>query len=89
MKLKPMTGKFDECLRAHRIFLYDRVMFLDAKTKYVHIYDDTSIIPCDTIDTSAPVIFERTTNPQIDPRTYVCIKVNDEQRNPLVIHRGE
>ena len=85
MKLnKPMTGKC-ELLRAHKICLYDRVMFLDAKTKYVHIYEDTSIVPCDTIDTNAHIIFERTINPQIDPRTYVCIKVGDEQRERLVI----
>lgn len=73
-------------LRVHQICLYDRVKFIDVNTRYVCIYDDLSIIPCNDIDANAPLIFEKTINPQVDPRTYVCIKVKDQQRNPLAIN---
>ena len=73
-------------LRYHKLGLYDRVMFVDdPKTKYVLVDEQSSIIPSDTIDVNADVIFEKTINPQIDPRTYVCIKVGDKQRERLII----
>lgn len=70
----------------HRLGLYDRVVFVDSyNTKYVCVYDDSSIIPCDEIDINSPIIFEKSINPQVDPRTYVCIKVGDKQREKLVL----
>ena len=73
-------------VRLYPLCLYDRVMFMNANTKYVCIYNDSSITLCNDIDINAPVIFERTINPEIDRRIYVCIKVEDEQREPLVIN---
>ena len=83
-----IKAKFDSYVQVHEIRLYDRVMFLDATTKYVCVYDDSSMIPCNDIDINASAIFERTINPQVDPRTYVCIKIKDKQREPLIIHKN-
>ena len=72
---------------AIKINLYDRIIFTENyNTKYVCVYNN-SIIPLNDIDINAPLILERTINPEIDPRTYVVIKVGEKQRDPLIIHR--
>ena len=73
-------------VRLHPLGLYDRVICTDNyQTKYICIDENLSINPCDTIDTNATIIFEKSINPQVDPRTYVCIKVGNKQREQLVI----
>lgn len=67
--------------------LYDMIIFNnDYKTKYV-CFNDDCLVPCNEIDANAGLILERTINPEIDPRTYVVIKIGDKQRDPLIIHR--
>lgn len=67
--------------------LYDRIIFkYNYNTKYV-CFNNNSLTPCDDIDVNAPLILERTINPEIDPRTYIVIKLGDKQRDPLIIHR--
>ena len=68
-----------------KLDLYDRVIFLDNfKSKYVCLYESSNtLVVQDHLDGTECVVLEKTINPQIDPRTYVCIKVGSECREDL------
>lgn len=68
------------------IGLYDRLRFADelAIKNYICAYQNSQTwIPLDTIDKNAYMIFERTINPDLDPKIYVCIKIGDQMRENL------
>lgn len=68
-----------------KIDLYDRIIFMDDfKSKYVCLYEDSNtLVAQNNLNGTECVVLEKTTNPQIDPRTYVCIKVGSECREDL------
>ena len=68
-----------------KLDLYDRVIFVDDfKSKYVCLHEDSdTLVAQNNLDGVECVVFEKTINPQIDPRTYVCIKVGSECREDL------
>lgn len=68
-----------------KLDLYDRVIFVDDfKSKYVCLYADSdTLVAQNNLDGTECVVLEKTINPQIDPRTYVCIKVGSECREDL------
>lgn len=68
-----------------KLDLYDRVIFVDDfKSKYVCLYESSNtLVAQDHLDGTECVVLEKTINPQIDPRTYVCIKVGSECREAL------
>lgn len=70
---------------AKKLDLYDRVIFVDDfKSKYVCLYaDSNTLVAQNNLDGTECVVLEKTINPQIDPRTYVCIKVGSECREDL------
>jgi hypothetical protein len=70
---------------AKKLDLYDRVIFVDDfKSKYVCLYESSNtLVAQDHLDGTECVVLEKTINPQIDPRTYVCIKVGSECREDL------
>lgn len=70
---------------AKKLNLYDRVIFVDDfKSKYVCLYEDSdTLVAQNNLDGTECVVLEKTINPQIDPRTYVCIKVGSECREDL------
>ena len=70
---------------AKKLDLYDRVIFVDDfKSKYVCLYEDSdTLVAQDNLNGTECVVLEKTINPQIDPRTYVCIKVGSECREDL------
>lgn len=75
---------YDRETRAYKLCLYDRLIFnseLTTKT-YINVYPD-QFIPSNTPDITADAIFERTINPNLNPRIYVCIKVGNEYREDL------
>lgn len=67
--------------------LYDRVIFTDNfKSKYVCLYAaSNTLIVQNSLTGMEDVVFEKTINPQIEPRTYVCIKVGSKCREDLKI----
>ena len=84
-----IIGYFKPTYVVQEICLYDCILCFDdddSLETYINCYKD-SCVKSNQIDINAPIIFERTINPQIDPRTYVCIKVGDKQRDPLIIQR--
>ena len=90
MKIESFAERFtlinDNKVRCHLLGLYDRVGFVDefATKKYICIYEDSpTLTPRDTIDRTACVIFERTINPYVDPRIYICIKIGNKMREDL------
>lgn len=70
---------------AVKLDLYDRIRFIDAfESKYVCLYEDSNqLVAQNNLNGTESVVFEKTTNPQVDPRTYVCIKVGSECREDL------
>ena len=68
-----------------KLDLYDRIIFVDNfKSKYVCLHEDSNtLVPQDNLNGTECVVLEKTINPQIDPRTYVCIKVGSECREDL------
>lgn len=68
-----------------KLNLYDRVIFIDDfKSKYVCLYEDSNILfTQNNLNGTECVVLEKTINPQIDPRTYVCIKVGNKCREDL------
>ena len=68
-----------------KLDLYDRVIFIDDfKSKYVCLYENSNtLVTQNNLDGTECVVLEKTINPQIDPRTYVCIKVGSECREDL------
>jgi hypothetical protein len=68
-----------------KLDLYDRVIFIDDfKSKYVCLYEDSNtLVAQNNLDGTECVVLEKTINPQIDPRTYVCVKVGNECREDL------
>lgn len=70
---------------AKKLDLYDRVIFVDdVKSKYVCLYEDANtLLAQNHLNGTECVVLEKTINPQIDPRTYVCIKVGNECREDL------
>lgn len=68
-----------------KLDLYDRVVFVDNfKSKYICLYENSNeLVHQNSLDGTEYVVFEKTINPQIDPRTYVCIKVGSECREDL------
>lgn len=70
---------------AKKLDLYDRIIFVDDfKSKYVCLYEDSNtLVAQNNLDGTECVVLEKTINPQIDPRTYVCIKVGSECREDL------
>ena len=68
-----------------KLDLYDRVIFIDDfKSKYVCLYENSNtLVAQNNLDGTEYVVLEKTINPQIDPRTYVCIKVGSECREDL------
>ena len=70
---------------AKKLDLYDRVIFVDNfKSKYVCLYENSNtLVAQNNLDGTELVVLEKTINPQIDPRTYVCIKVGSECREDL------
>lgn len=71
--------------RLKKLDLYDRALFVDDfKSKYVCLYEGSNtLVAQNNLDGTECVVFEKTINPQIDPRTYVCIKVGSECREDL------
>lgn len=65
--------------------LYDRVLFTDNfKSKYVCLYTTSNtLIALNSLTGLEYIVFEKTINPKIDPRTYVCIKVGNKCREDL------
>lgn len=70
---------------AKKLDLYDRVMFIDDfKSKYVCLYEDSdTLVAQNNLNGMERVVLEKTINPQIDPRIYICIKVGNECREDL------
>lgn len=68
-----------------KLDLYDRIIFTDDfKSKYVCLYEDSNtLVAQNNLNGTECVVLEKTINPQIDPRTYVCIKVGSECREDL------
>lgn len=68
-----------------KLNLYDRIMFVDDfKSKYICLYEGSNtLVAQNNLDGTECVVLEKTINPQIDPRTYVCIKVGSECREDL------
>lgn len=68
-----------------KLDLYDRVIFVDdVKSKYVCLYEDcNTLIDRNDLEGTESVVFEKTINPCINPRTYVCIKIGDKCREDL------
>ena len=68
-----------------KLDLYDRIIFTDDfKSKYVCLYEDSNtLVAQNNLDGTERIVLEKTINPQIDPRTYVCIKVGNECREDL------
>lgn len=68
-----------------KLDLYDRIIFTDDfKSKYVCLYEDSNtLIIQNNLNGTEYVVLEKTINPQIDPRTYVCIKVGNKCREDL------
>lgn len=78
-----MELTFRPCIE---IGLYDHIRFADelATKQYICAYKNSKMwTPLDTIDKNAYIIFERTINPDLDPRTYVCIKIGNQMRENL------
>lgn len=70
---------------AKKLDLYDRVIFIDSfESKYVCMYKGSNeLVAKNNLDGTECVVFEKTINPQVDHRTYVCIKVGNECREDL------
>ena len=78
-------GKDTPTTHLKKLDLYDRVIFVDNfKSKYICLYENSNeLVHQNNLNGTEYVVFEKTINPQIDPRTYVCIKVGSECRKDL------
>ena len=81
-----LYAPINQGVRLYPLCLYDKFKFIGelATKKYVCVYTEQwQFIPTDAPNKTADVIFERTIDPNLDSKIYVCIKLGDEMREDL------